>query len=313
MAAVATARGLGERRLAIIKQPANPLFSQGPSITVRLWLFTIISIGLMSVDHRYQHLSALRAVLSTALYPVQYAVHLPIQAWAWSMESLSSRGDLLEANQDLRRKQLLIESRLERFAELEAENRRLRQLLDSSTKVADRVLIAELLSVDMDPFSRRIVLNKGSENGVVAGQSLIDARGIMGQVVHAAHFTSTALLITDPSHALPVQINRTGLRCVAVGTGAADALELVHIPNNEDVRVGDLVVTSGLGGRFPRGYPVGRVLSVERDSARPFATVRIKPAAQLERNREVLLVWPGEGAEAPAVLAPPVEGEAARS
>jgi rod shape-determining protein MreC len=112
--------------------------------------------------------------------------------------------------------------------------------------------------------------------------------------VHASHFTSTALLITDPSHALPVQINRTGLRSVAVGSGASGSLDLIHIPNNEDVRVGDLVVTSGLGGRFPRGYPVGRVLSVERDSARPFATVRLKPAAQLERNREVLLIWPGE-------------------
>jgi rod shape-determining protein MreC len=265
----------------------------------------------MLVDHRYQHLSSVRAVLSTAVYPIQYAVHLPIKASAWASETLASRDRLLRNNSDLRRKQLLIESRLEKFAELEAENRRLRQLLGSSTKVADRVLIAELLSVDMDPFSRRIVLNKGSRDGVVDGQSLIDARGIMGQVIHTAHFTSTALLITDPSHALPVQINRTGLRCVAVGNGASDSLDLIHIPNNEDVRVGDLVVTSGLGGRFPRGYPVGRVLSVERDSARSFATVRLKPAAQLERNREVLLVWPGETTR-PAEE-PPVDGNTTRS
>lgn len=262
----------------------------------------------MLVDHRYQHLSSVRSVIATAVYPIQYAVHLPVKLSDWAGETLTSRKALLDANLELRRKQFLIESRLEKFAELEAENRRLRQLLDSSTKIADRVLIAELLSVDMDPFSRRIVLNKGSRDGVVNGQSLIDARGIMGQVVHTSPFTSTALLITDPSHALPVQINRTGLRCVAVGSGASDSLDLIHIPNNEDVRVGDLVVTSGLGGRFPRGYPVGRVLSVERDSARPFAEVRLKPAAQLERNREVLLVWPGDTPRGAAELDAPEQG-----
>ena len=278
----------------MIKGRANPLFFHGPSTTVRLCVFAAIALSMMVVDHRYQHLSSVRSVLSTVLYPVRYAVHLPIEVSSWTSETLASRSDLLTANSELRRKQLLIESRLEKFAELEAENRRLRQLLDSSIKVADRVLIAELLSVDMDPFSRRIVLNKGIKDGVVEGQSLIDARGIMGQVIHTSHFTSTALLITDPSHALPVQINRTGLRCVAVGNGASDSIDLLHIPNNEDVRVGDLVVTSGLGGRFPRGYPVGRVLSVERNSARSFASVKLKPAAQLERNREVLLIWPGD-------------------
>lgn len=254
-------------------------------------LFVVTSVVLMTVDHRAHHLEVMRSVLSAVVYPVQYAVDLPIQGVRLLREGLSSHMALAEENRRLRQQQLLIQSRLEKFADLQAENRRLRKLLDSSTKVGERVLIAELMAVDLDPFSRRIVLNKGTQNGVTTGQSLIDANGIMGQVVHAGPFTSTALLITDPSHALPVQINRTGLRSIAVGTGA-NQLELAHIPNNADVRVGDLLITSGLGGRFPPGYPVGRVVSVERDSRQPFAKVLVQPSAKLERNREVLLVWP---------------------
>lgn len=259
---------------------------------VRLLVFVVVSVVLMTVDHRARHLDTVRAVLSTAVYPLQYAVDLPIQFGRWVADRVSTQTELLAANDRLRQQQLLIKSRLEKFAELEAENRRLRELLDSSARVAERVLIAELLAVDMDPFSRRIVLNKGAQHGVLVGQSLIDANGIMGQVVHAGPFSSTALLITDPSHALPVQLNRNGLRSVAVGTGSVNLLELLHIPNNADVGVGDLVITSGLGGRFPPGYPVGRVMSVDRDSGQPFARVLIRPSAQLERNREVLLVWP---------------------
>ena len=188
------------------------------------------------------------------------------------------------------------QSKLERYAELEAENQRLRELLDSAARVGVRVLIAERLAVDLDPYSRRIVLNKGIRDGVQVGQSLIDANGIMGQVVEAGPFSSSAVLITDPSHALPVQVRRSGLLGIAVGTGPLDQLELTHVPINADVLVGDVLVTSGLGGRFPSGYPVGRVVSVNRDSARPFARVMVESSADLERNREVLLVWPEQPA-----------------
>lgn len=248
----------------------------------------------MAVDHRKDHLNALRTTLSAAVYPVRVAIDLPFEASEWAAESLASRGSLLEENQRLRRERLLIRGRLEKFDHLEAENRRLRALLESSAKVEDRVLIAELINVDMDPFSRRIVLNKGIRHGVVAGQSLIDANGIMGQIAHVDPLSSTALLITDPSHALPVQVNRTGYRGIAVGTGRPDTLELRHVPNNVDLRVRDLIVTSGLGGRFPPGYPVGRITSIQRDSARAFAQVEIQPSAKLERNREVLLIVPPE-------------------
>lgn len=278
------------RRLAI--NPIKPLFFSRPSALARLAVVGIVSVALMTADHRGRHLDTVRGVLATLVYPLQYAVDLPIQAGTFLAETITTRSELLGQNERLRRESLRIQSKLEKFAELEAENQRLRKLLDSSTKVSERVLIAELLSVDMAPFSRKIVLNKGTRDGVYSGQSLIDSNGIMGQVVHAGPFSSNALLITDPSHALPVQAHRTGLRAVAVGTGPLNLLELLHIPNNADIRVGDLLVTSGLGGRFPPGYPVGHVISVERDRGRPFSNVRVEPTARLERNREVLLVWP---------------------
>jgi len=258
---------------------------------------TVVSVVLMTVDHRAQHLEAVRSVLATVVYPLQVAVDLPIQAGNWLAEYFSSRHRLIAENSRLRENQFLLDTKLERLADLEAENRRLRDLLDSSAKVGERVLVAELLSVDMDPYSRRILLNKGSRDGVEPGQSLIDSNGVMGQVVHVAPYSSNALLITDPGHALPVQNHRNGLRSVAVGTGPLNQLELAHLPNNADVRIGDVLVTSGLGGRFPAGYPVGRVVSVERNRGRPFATVMVQPSARLERNREVLLVWPAELAD----------------
>jgi rod shape-determining protein MreC len=268
----------------------------------------VVSVVLMTVDQRAQHLEALRSVLSTLVYPLQVAVDFPIQAGNWTAEYFSSRDRLISDNARLRENQFLLDTRLAKLADLEAENRRLRSLLDSSEKIGERVLVAELLSVDMDPYSRRIVLNKGSRQGVEVGQSLIDSNGVMGQVVHVAPFSSNALLITDPSHALPVQNNRSGLRSVAVGTGPLNQLELANLPNNADVRIGDVLVTSGLGGRFPAGYPVGRVISVERNRGRPFATVVVQPSARLDRNREVLLVWRSQSTEESDTMPARAEG-----
>ncbi len=280
-----------------IIKPNKPLFDRGSSSLTRLIAVTVLSVVLMTVDHRAQHLESLRSVLSTLVYPIQIAVDLPIQAGNWMAEYFSSRQRLIAENARLREKQFLLDTRLAKLADLEAENRRLRNLLDSSAKVGERVLVAELLSVDMDPYSRRIVLNKGSRDGVEVGQSLIDSNGVMGQVVHVAPFSSNALLITDPGHALPVQNHRSGLRSLAVGTGPVNQLELAHLPNNADVRIGDMLVTSGLGGRFPAGYPVGRIVGIQRNRGRPFATVTVQPSARLERNREVLLVWPSQSTE----------------
>ena len=257
---------------------------------IRAVVAVFASIVLMSVDHRANHLESARGLLSTMLYPLQLAIHLPIRTGEWLSEQFSTRRTILAENALLREERLRIRTRLEKLNALEAENRRLRNLLGSSEKVAESVLVAELISVDMDPFSRRIVLNKGARDGVSPGQALIGSNGVMGQIIHVGPFTSNALLITDPSHALPVQIRRNGLRAVALGTGPLNLLKLSYVPNNADVQINDRIVTSGLGSRFLSGYPVGKVVEVRRDQGQPFAEVYVEPSAMLERTREVLLV-----------------------
>ena len=222
---------------------------------------------------------------------MQLIVNLPRTAGSWVDESLATRQALQEESASLRAQNLLLSARLQKLATLETENMRLRELLDSSFKINERVLIAELLAVDLDPFSRQIVINKGSRDGVVEGQTLLDAQGVIGQTVHVGPFSSTAMLITDPSHAIPVQVNRNGLRAILVGTGDTNSLELSNIPNNADIKVGDLLVTSGLGGRFPPGYPVAKVTMVAPNPRERFARITAEPTANLEQSREVLLVW----------------------
>ena len=250
----------------------------------------VASIVLMSVDHHASHLESTRGLLSTVIYPLQLAIHLPVRTGEWLSEQFAMRRTILAENTRLREERLRLRARLEKFDALEVENQRLRNLLGSSEKLAERVLAAELIAVDMDPFSRRIVLDKGARHGVSPGQVLIGSSGVMGQIIHVGPFTSNALLITDPSHALPVQIHRNGLRAVALGTGPLNLLKLSYVPNNADVRIDDQVVTSGLGSRFLSGYPVGKVVEILRDQGQPFAEVYVQPSAMLERAREVLLV-----------------------
>nr|VFJ53170.1 MAG: rod shape-determining protein MreC [Candidatus Kentron sp. FM]VFJ56921.1 MAG: rod shape-determining protein MreC [Candidatus Kentron sp. FM]VFK09166.1 MAG: rod shape-determining protein MreC [Candidatus Kentron sp. FM] len=244
----------------------------------------------MTFDHHGQYLNEARNHLSTVVLPLRYAVDMPFRMFSWIRSNLTSRTSLIAENDHLHRRHLLDQVKLGKLADLESENNRLRKLLGASEKVGEQVLIAELLAVDMDPFSRRVVLNKGTRDGVALGHSLIDTEGVMGQVVEVGPFSSTALLITDPSHALPVQINRDGFRSIALGTGAQDLLELSHIPNSVEIHIGDTLVTSGLGGRFPTGYPVGMVTHIDHDDGQSFVKVWVKPKAQLEHNREVLLV-----------------------
>jgi len=249
----------------------------------------------MTIDHRQHHLDSVRAFLSVVVYPLQWLVDLPDTSSEWFRESLSTRRELQEENASLRTQQLMLNTQLQKLESLEAENRRLRALLDSSFQVGNRhMLIAGLLAVDMDPYRHQIEINKGSLDHLFAGQPLLDSQGVMGQLIHVGPLTATAMLITDPGHAIPVQINRTGLRTIALGTGSIDRLELPHIPTNADVRVGDLLISSGLGGRFPPGYPVAEVIDVEQDPGNTFSEVIARPRAHLDRSREVLLVWPPE-------------------
>ncbi len=253
----------------------------------------LLSIVLMTIDHRQHHLDSMRSALSVVVYPLQLLVDLPGNTIDWFRESLSTRRQLQEENFSLRKQQLVLNTQLQKLEALEAENRHLRALLDSSFQVGERPMrIAALLSVDMDPYRHQIEINKGSLDNLYEGQPLLDSRGVMGQLIHVGPFTSTAMLITDPAHAIPVQVNRNGLRTIALGTGKFDQLELPNIPNNADIQVGDLLVSSGLGGRFPPGYPVAEVTEVEQDAGRAFSRVLARPRAQLDRSREVLLVWP---------------------
>jgi len=263
---------------------------------------------MMTLDHRYHHLDGVRDVLSTAVYPLHYLVRLPIDTRNWLSENLSSRGALLEENSSLREKQIFFNVQLQKLTTLEAENRRLRSLLESAVNIPERVLIAELVAVDFDPYRHHILLNRGRQHGVYVGQPVLDQHGIIGQIIQADPFTATAILITDANHALPIQINRTGVRTLALGTGNYQELELPHIPNNEDVKIGDLLVTSGMGGRFPHGYPVGTVSKVEFDPGSPFAHIIARPVAQLDRIREVMLLENEPGAAEP--VAPATAGAA---
>jgi len=253
-----------------------------------------LSTLMMALDNRQHHLEGIRAGLSLLVYPLQYIVNLPVVATHWLDDSLSSRETLQEENDHLKRQQILFKARLQTLQSLKAENLRLRELLQSSKKVSDRVLIGELLSVDLEPFTRQIVINKGSSKDAYLGQPLVDAEGVMGQIVHLGPFSSTAMLITDANHAIPVQVNRNGLRAIALGTGAPDKLDIPYLPISADIVVGDLLITSGLGGRFPSGYPVAVVTEVTKDPTLPYAVISAAPTAQLEQAREVLLLWPAQ-------------------
>ncbi len=269
---------------------AKPLFAPETAANLRIIAFGLASIILMTLDQRFSQLDGLRNALATVVYPLQYVIQLPIHGWDSVSEHLASRQALLSENQRLKQKQMLLNAQMQRMASLEAENRRLRLLLESSATLDEQVLIAELLTVDFDPYRHQILLNRGTRDGVGRGQPLVDEQGVVGQIVHASTFGASAILITDPNHALPVQVNRNGLRTLAVGTGSFNELDLPHIPNNDDIRVGDLLITSGLGGRFPRGYPVAEVTAVEFDPSRPFARVTAEPTSQLDRIREVLVI-----------------------
>jgi rod shape-determining protein MreC len=270
----------------------KPLFLHGPSPTIRVIVFGILSIMLMTVDHRWRYFDTLRGYLAFFVYPVRYLVDLPVSGAQHLSESLATRGRLLEENRILRQENLLLQVRQQRHDDLQRENGRLRELLNSARDISEQVLSAEVLAIDPEPFTRKMIINKGLYHDVVPGLPLLDAHGVLGQVVQVDMYSSTVTLITDPSHALPVRVERTGARAVVEGTGQDDLLSLLYLPNNAEIRAGDKLVTSGLGGKFPPGYPVGTVLEVTLNTGQPYAQALAKPSALLDRNQEILLVWP---------------------
>lgn len=263
-----------------------------PSLGVRLLLLMTLSIGLQYIDNRDNYLDTIRQSIGVAIYPVQVVVDAPISAWRWIAETTSSRQELRSENDRLKSTSLLTQARLQRFAILEAENNRLRAMLDARTRVGQQVRVAEVLSVNSNPFRHVIVIDKGTNDGVYDGQALADAEGIIGQIVETGIASSQCLLISDPGHDLPVEVNRNGLRTIARGTGNFNTLNLPFITNNADIQPGDLLVTSGMGGIFPEGYPVATVNTVQRLPQQPFANVTATPKANLNQVREIMLILP---------------------
>ncbi|MEO0973353.1 MAG: rod shape-determining protein MreC [Pseudomonadota bacterium] len=275
----------------------NSRFHRG-QLGARLLLLGAMSIALMWADARFNHLDQIRRVLSAVVYPVQLAVDAPTSVVTWVSDNFRDQRRLRRENAELRNTQQELSVSLLRLSALEAENARLRALMDSTARISDRVLHGEIMAVDIDDrFRHRVVIDRGRRAGAFAGQALVNAEGIVGQVLRADDMTSEAILISDPSHAIPVAVNRTGLLTIAYGTGNTDRLELPYVPKSADIREGDLLVTSGLGGSFPAHYPVGRVSAVERRPGEAFASVRAVPEARLNQTRELLLVWSREGTD----------------
>jgi rod shape-determining protein MreC len=254
-------------------------------------LALLVIAGLILADFRYNSLSSARYLMDTVAAPLYWIAGTPARLVDWGDTNVRTRGELLEGNEKLRRENLVLEGRSKQMAALRAENVRLRSLLNSAALLQDDVLVAELIGVSPDPMRHQLVLNKGVTDDVYVGQPLIDADGLLGQVVEVSEISSRVLLITDATHSIPVQVNRNGVRAIAEGTGSLGTLEVHHVAATTDVEEGDLLVTSGLGGRFPVGYPVAVVSKVERDPGQPFATVEAKPSAALDRSRYVLLVF----------------------
>lgn len=235
-------------------------------------------------------LTPLRTGLAILIYPLQQVVSSPVNAWRGLSESLSSHDDLLKENRRLRDEQTMLQSKLLKFEAMQQENIRLRGLLETSFKLGEQVLIAELLEVNLVPYEHVIMVNKGSRFGIYPGQPVMDAHGVVGQVLRVTPYNAQVMLITDPNHAIPVQVNRNGLRTIALGTGQIDKLSLPYLTSNADIKPGDLLVTSGMGGVFPQGYPVATVNTLSTQTS-PFAKVTATPMAKLDRSRELLMVW----------------------
>lgn len=261
---------------------------------------------MLAVDHRTDTFDPVRKLLSQLLAPIIWTSRLPSTVSAIGNYA-QTRGELMAENEHLSESLLRLRARTSKVQALEAENQRLRELLSSSEQVKDSVLVAEILSTNQDPYRHQIVLNRGTGDGVYRGQAIIDAYGVLGQVVRVLPDTAVGLLITDPDHGVPVEVNRTGLQTVALGRGDGQGLSLPFLPGNADIEVGDLLVSSALGGRFPPGYPVGEVAELRYQPGEHFMEAIAYPTARINQGRQVLLVWsetvqsePGSTETAPA-------------
>ncbi len=279
-------------------------FADGAASPLRLLAYLALALLLMTADTRGGLLRQIRQVAAMAVDPLYWLASAPGRIVASVEQGLRGRNGLLSENTQLRRELLIATAREQRMQAVAAENLRLRALLGGTHGLQLGVRLASIIDVDLDPSRQRVELSLGARDGVQVGQALIDAHGLLGQVVAVTPWHASALLVTDPDHAVPVQVVRTGLRLIAYGTGERDHLEVRDIPQSGDIRAGDQLVTSGIGGHFPAGFPVGVVSAVREDESRLFAIADLKPAAAVDRSHEVLLVWTQA---ADATIGPPHE------
>ncbi|WP_448214300.1 rod shape-determining protein MreC [Colwellia sp. MEBiC06753] len=272
----------------------NPIFKHGPSPQHRLAILLLLSATLVFFDHKMASFESFRGYLQSLVSPLQYMANTPKELMNWAAENLVTRKKLTEENQALKINELNFHQQLMELDIVKKENARLRSLLASPLRSETKKMVAEILSVDSDPYSHQVVINRGAYDGVYEGQPVLDEKGIVGQVLHVGTTSSRVILITDVSHALPVRVSRNGTRLIATGTGRIDRLTHTHVPHSADVQTGDLLVTSGLGGKYPEGYPVSTVVLVRKDESRPFAQVLSQPVAEIDKLRYLLLLWPAE-------------------
>ncbi len=263
----------------------------------------IFAVTLMIFDQKALFFQKFRSDLSLVVLPIQYLVNAPIKTVHWIATSITTQQELLADNARLRAHELLLESKLQKLLALERENAQLRELLQSTSHIhiGGRVEVAQLLAVDLDPNLQEIIVDKGEKYRIYVGQPVLDAYGVVGQVVRVGPLTSRVMLITDPKSAIPVQNYRNGIRAIAVGLGNTGKLELINVPDTSDIQKGDLFISSGLGMVYPVGYPVGTVSEINHNPVKRFATITLDPAAHLDQSQQVLMSWPVKASLAKAV------------
>lgn len=264
---------------------------------LRFLVLVFVSVLLINVDTHTRTLAPVRAVLGIAVWPLQELVMAPRRIGEWVSLRAMSEPELLDRVDTLADENLQLSAQLQQIDALDAENRRLRELLSASRRGLDRVMLAEIEDISFEPFTQSVLINRGLSSGIYEGQPVLDAHGVMGQVVRTAYLKSAVSLVTDPGQTVPVMVERNGLRALTTGSGSERLLEVPYLDRNTDIRRDDLLVTSGMGGRFPYGYPVARVLEVTVDVNEPFLKIAAEPVARLGYSREVLLVWPGDPPE----------------
>ncbi|EKO3400656.1 rod shape-determining protein MreC [Vibrio fluvialis] len=281
----------------------KPIFGRGPSLQLRLFFAVVLSASLMLADSRLGAFSHVRFLLNSLVAPIQYAADLPRGMFDGFYENFNSRQQLMESNRALKRDVLTLKSDLILLDQYREENQRLRKLLGSSFVRDEKKVVTEVMAVDTSPYRHQVVIDKGRVDGVYEGQPVINEKGIVGQVTFVAAHNSRVLLLIDPNNAIPVQNIRNDIRVIASGNGQTDEIQLEHIATSTDIEVGDLLVTSGLGGVYPEGYPVAYVSEVDKDTRREFASIKAKPVVDFDRLRYLLLIWPNEDRQQKAMSA----------